>query len=339
MTDDGIAFDGRTPETGPLGGAEAQFLTVAEVLAARGHRVMVRNRCAGPLIHKGVDWAPLDRGVPETCDLAIANRGHRLIGLVPKAKRRVFWLHNPGTYLKKFRYVRELWRYRPIIVTSGHYHALTVPWWMPSGGRVVIPYAIPDDFRHAEPRADVPPPRAIFASNPLRGLDWLLDVWEQRIRPAMPKAELHLYCGPSVYGSAGAAKGDAMREVLARAIALSDKGVRRFDPVARPELIAALGGSRAMLYRGDPGETFCLAVAEAQALGLPAVVQPLGSMSERVQDGVTGFVAPDEETFARHAIALLGDDVLWRRQHQAALRFGRGLDGDDVARQFEALAS
>ena len=81
------------------------------------------------------------------------------------------------------------------------------------------------------------------------------------------------------------------------------------------------------------------AVAEAQALGLPAVVQPLGSMPERVQSGVTGFVAGDEQSFAEHAIALLRDDALWRQQHETALRLQKGLGADEVARRFEALLS
>src|ERR1700730_7999472 len=121
MTDDGIAFDGTTPSRAPLGGAEAAFLTVAEALAARGHRVTVRNRCAVPLTHRGVDWAPLATGMSDACDLYIANRGHRLIGLMPRAGRRLFWIHNPGTYLRKFRYVRALWRRRAGIVASGSY--------------------------------------------------------------------------------------------------------------------------------------------------------------------------------------------------------------------------
>ncbi len=337
MADDGIVFDGATPGRAPLGGAEAAFLTLAEALAARGHRVAVRNRCVAPLNHNGVDWAPLDHGLPDSCDLYIANRSHHLIGLMPRARRRLFWIHNPGRYLKKPRYVRALWRHRPVIVTTGRYHAATVPWWMPSGGRAVIPYAIPEAFRHASPRDRAPPPRAIFTSNPLRGLDWLLELWERRIHPALPQAELHLYAGPAVYGDVGAQKAEPMRAVLAAADRLAGKGVRRFQPVPRSALIDALTKARVMLYRGDENETFCLAVAEAQALGLPAVVEPLGAMPERVQDGITGFVAKDEATFAQHAIALLKDDALWQRQHAAALRFQRGLGADEVARRFEAL--
>jgi glycosyltransferase involved in cell wall biosynthesis len=113
--------------------------------------------------------------------------------------------------------------------------------------------------------------------------------------------------------------------------------VRRFAPQPRPGLIAALRESRVMLYRGDPGETFCLAVAEAQALGVPAVVQPIGALKERVLHGATGFLAGDEASFARHAVALLSDEALWRRQHETALRLQQGASADDVAQQFEAL--
>ena len=337
MTDDGIAFDGTTPARAPLGGAEAAFLTLAEALAARGHRVFARNHCAAPLTYSGVDWAPLDHGLPPSCDLYIANRGHRLIGLGAPKRRRLFWIHNPGAYLRKWRYVGELLRYRPVIVTLGAYHAKSVPRWLPSGGRAVIPYALEEEFRHAAPLAAPPPPRAIFTSNPLRGLDWLLDFWERRIHPALPQAELHLYCGPSVYGALGERKAEQMNAVLARADAMAGRGVRRFAPVPRDRLVTALRGARVMLYRGDPGETFCRAVAEAQALGLPAVVQPIGSLAERVKDGVTGFIAADDAAFARHAVALLSDDALWRRQHEAALSVQRGLGPDDVAQRFEAL--
>ena len=45
MADDGIAFDGRTLEDRPLGGAETSFVEMANALAARGHDVLVCNRC------------------------------------------------------------------------------------------------------------------------------------------------------------------------------------------------------------------------------------------------------------------------------------------------------
>src|ERR1051325_2217163 len=148
MADDGIAFDGATAEAGPLGGAETAFVALAEALAVRGHRVEARSNCHAPLCHKGVAWAPLASGVPRQCDLYIGNRGHRVIGLAPGARRRLFWLHNPARYLKKPRVLWPLLRYRPTLVVTGQYHAGTVPTWVPHGGLGIIPYGVLDRFRH-----------------------------------------------------------------------------------------------------------------------------------------------------------------------------------------------
>jgi glycosyltransferase involved in cell wall biosynthesis len=336
MADDGIAFDGVMAETAPLGGAETAFVALAEALAARGHQVEARNRCLSPIMHKGVRWSPLSTEFPPACDLYIGNRGHRLIGLVRHAERRLFWLHNPAGYLTK---PRNLWRlawYRPTLVATGAYHAGTIPRWLPCGGRAVIPYGVLERFRTALPR-ETPPPRAIFTSNPTRGLDWLLNLWVGRIRPAVPRAELHIYAGSAVYGLAGTPRARSIEEVLARADSFAPHGVLRFPPVGREALADALLGARVMLYRGDAGETFCLALAEAQAMGVPAVVTPLGATPERVIDGVTGRVAQDDSAFVAAAVAVLSDDGLWRRWHRAALERRRGLGWDAVAAQFEAL--
>jgi glycosyltransferase involved in cell wall biosynthesis len=336
MADDGIAFDGATAAAGPLGGAETAFVALAEALAARGHRVEARSNCRAPLSHNGVAWAPLASGVPNECDLYIGNRGHRVIGLVPAAKRPLFWLHNPGSYLKKPRFALRLVRYRPSLIMSGDYHASTVPAWLPCERRI-IPYGVLDCFRHAAPR-EPPPPRAIFTSNPLRGLYWLLDLWAERIIRDVPDAELHIYSGAAVYG--GGVRDERARDmerILDRADALSPSRVRLHQPVDRAALIEVLAGARVMLYRGDPGETFCLALAEAQAMGVPAVVQPLGSVVERVVDGETGYIDSDDNSFAGAAIALLENDDLWRRFHGEALARQRGLSWDEVAAKFEAL--
>jgi glycosyltransferase involved in cell wall biosynthesis len=336
MADDGIVFDGATAERAPLGGAETAFTALAEALAKRGHRVEVRNQCRAALAWNGVNWAPLKDGVPPACDLYIGNRGHRVIGLVRRTTRRLFWLHNPAGYLKK---PRNLWRlawYRPVLVVTGAYHASTIPRWLLSGGRQIIPYGVLDHFRRAAPRQP-PGPRAIFTSNPLRGLDWLLDLWIARIAPAVPEAELHIYGGAAIYGAAASPRARRIEELLLRADRLAARGVRRYAPVAHATLAAALAGARCMLYRGDPGETFCLALAEAQAMGVPAVVIRRGAVAERIIDGVTGRVVEDDAAFAAAAIALLRDDQLWQSWHLAALANQRGLCWDEVAGQFEAL--
>lgn len=322
----------------PLAGAESAFVELAQALARRGHRVLVRYGGSRTFQEGTLDWAPFGRPVPVGADLHVANRDSRLLTSVPRPRHRVLWLHNTARYLLRPRHQLRLLRHRPTLVFSGRYHRSTYPWWLPPYDRVEIPYGIPEPFRHAAPPAKAPGPRAVFTSNPLRSLDWLLDVWQRRIRPRVPQAELHLFSGPSTYGAWGAQVRDRMEAILRRARNASDQGVVVREPVDKETLIDELRASRVMLYRGDLAETFCLAVAEAQALGVPCVVQPLGSLPERVRDGETGFVAADEESFGDRAVALLTQDDLWQRTHDAALRMQRSRSWDDAAAEFEKLA-
>ncbi len=339
MADDGIAFDGKLAEAAPMGGAEAAFVGLAEALARRGHRVTVANNCAAPIDHNGVAWQRLDGFASNRADLYIANRGDRLLRRVRAARRTIFWIHNPADYLLKWRYLSKLALRQPLIVFSGAAHAATYPRWAPSGGRVIIPYGIAEIFRTTAPAVAPPPPRAIFTSNPLRSLDWLLDIWERRIRPRVPAAELHVFSGPRTYGALGTRKEATMLPVLSRARAMAAAGVVLREPIAKPALAEVMREMRAYLYRGDAGETFCASAGEAQAMGIPGVVQDIGSLRERIIDGVTGVVARDDSAFAEAAINLLTDDALWQRQHAAALARQRGFGWGEAAIEFEKLLS
>lgn len=337
MADDGIVFDGDTLSSGPLGGAETAFVSLAEALAARGHDVSIFNRCAAPMERNGVRWRQLEDGLPGSADLFIANRSNQLLPGVPGARRRIFWIHNPARYLLKWRYLSKLWRWRPTIVFSGTFHAASYPAWAPAGGREIIPYGISDAFRTASDLEAPPAPRVAFTSSPLRSLDWLLDIWARAIRPAVPNAELHLYSSPRTYGAHGDANATAMNAVLERASELGNSGVVLCDPLPKDDLAREIAGYRALLYRGDPGETFCLAIGESQAAGVPCVVQDIGCVAERLIDGTTGFVAVDDQDFATRAISLLSDDTLWQRQHDAARARQRGWGWDDAAAAFEKM--
>lgn len=327
------AYDGESLRAGSLGGAETAAIGLLEALAARGHEVSAHTAIERRIEFEGVRWAPFAEGLPERPDLYIANRGSRMIDALPSAGNTVFWIHNPARYLLKWRFLSRLWRVRPIIVFSGRYHAEGYPRWAPDGGRAIIPYGISETFRTATPAATPPPPRAIFTSNPRRGLEWLVELWSRAIRPRVPGAELHVYAGAAVYGGVE----PEIDAVMERVRAAAAEGVVLREPVGKSALAAALAGARVMLYRGDVGETFCLSVAEAQALGLPAVVQPIGSLGERVIHGETGFVEADDASFAERAVALLSDDHLWRRQQAAALEKQRAWSWDSAAAAFEAF--
>jgi glycosyltransferase involved in cell wall biosynthesis len=327
----------------PVGGTEAAFAVLAEAFARRGHEVEALFGDEPPEIEAGVAWRPIGGGTGAPADLVIAARVPRLFATLPaprgRGSRRLLWLFNPCRYLRKPRHLWPLVLTRPVAVTLGRYHAHTLPRWLPVAGRAQIPLPVAAPF-DAPPRQlsqTPPPPVAVFASNPQRGLDWLLDLWERRIAPAVPGAELHCYTGAATYGGDPRLAARAAA-VLEQARALAGVGVRLLPPTNRFALAEAYRGARVMLYRGDPNETYCLSLAEAQSAGLPCIITNSGSVAERLVDGETGIVASGTEDFTASAIRLLRDDATWVAMHRAALARGPAPNGDAVAAEFEALA-
>lgn len=339
LADSGIAFDGLTPEERPLGGAESAFVALAEAFAESGAETLAFSNGARAMRHKDVAWAPLTEARLPDCDLYIANRAPQLIGAVARPLTRSFWIHNPAHFLRKPRYLWPILRYRPTMVFAGPSHLATQPFRLPVP-QAVIPLGVEKAFL-TTPRPDaVPPPRAVFLSNPLRGLEPLLSIWRAQIRPSAPQAELHLFSGPQVYAGGDARARERARQmetVLRQAESMADEGVVLRTPLAKAALAKELSEARVLLYLGDIGETFCLAVAEAQAMGVPAVVRPVGAVAERVRHGETGFVAQSDQEFASSALSLLTDDSLWSRMSRAAMAQRSSMSWRDAALAFGRL--
>ena len=337
LVDNGITFDGDTLKSKPLGGAETAFISLAESLAELGHDVIIYNKCNTEIQKNKVNWKPLGQMRDQSCDLYIANRSHSLLELFPKAKQRIFWIHNPANYLLKWRYLKPLWKWRPIIIFSSQFHVDSLPKWVPTGGRLNIPYGISSDFIHTAKLKKAPKPKAIFTSSPLRSLEWLLTLWEEKIFPKIPNAELHIFSSPKTYGEHGDQRLILMNRILNLAKKLKRKGVILRDPLPKKKLAKEINQSRVILYRGDPGETYCLAIGESQACGVPAVVQNIGCVAERVVDKVTGYVAKDDEEFCENAIEILSNDLKWKEMHEAAIRLQRNWTWKNAAIEIEKL--
>ena len=334
-------YDGRDVAARPLGGTETSVIQLAEALARRGHDVTCYTNTDRRVVHNGVTWSPIGAGGPETCTLFLAVQHPELLGVVRRPNRRALWLVWPPSGLRRPTRTARMWWYRPSLVFVSEFQARVYPAWLPRPALgSVIPFGLPADVRGRDPLPAPPPPRAIFASNPQRDLRWLIGLWGRAILPRVPGAELHIY-GIRDYAYR---YGEPWEETMARLgqfvpddlPAAVRESLKPHPPAPKDMLWAAMRASRLMLYGGHPAEAFCLAVAEAQALGVPAVVRPIGAMPERVRDGTTGFVTADEGAFARHAVALLTDDTLWRAQHEAALALQQGWTWDEMAATFEA---
>ncbi len=306
-------YTGASLRAGGVGGTESSVIQLAEALAARGHTVYALNRSTPAIREGGVIWMPLcDTGALPPVDIAIGVNSSRIFSGL-NAQKKVIWLHNPPTLRQqlKRRNILALLRHRPHAVLLSNYHSDLLHGWLPYADRSIIFHGIADDFFVPEPEQKPRPPRAIFASQPKRGLDFVTEVWPE-IHAKAPGAELHVFCPQPKEREAVQACG-------------GKPGIVVRGSVTRAALAKELRTTRVMLIPGVADETFCLAAAEATAAGVPLVTRGVGALAERVQQGATGFISPASEDFIRDAVRLLTEDDLWLKMHAACVRHP-GLD-------------
>jgi hypothetical protein len=287
-----------------MGGIEQAVLHLSAALAARGHMVrLATHPAAGADVTVAVNDASL---------------------LPAAAATPIIWFHNEVAVWREWRRGRlpALWRQRPIAVFCGAWQAGQASRLLPFRQRVVLAHGLPDAILQAAPSRQPPGPEVIYTSQAYRGLAEIIALWRDRIAPENPAARLRAYIAAEDVG-----------HYLALAAGAPSIGI--FARVANAEMPNLLRGARVLLAPGHRSETFCLAAAEAIAMGVPVVTLGRGALAERVAHGNTGFICQDWDEMASRSLALLSDDALWRRMHEAGAATRAHAGWDRVAALWE----
>jgi hypothetical protein len=322
--DESIPYDGYTPTSQPLGGAEKSVVGLATALAAREHTVRVFNGCTVPVVAHGVSWQPLAECRASRTDWLIVHRKPALLERIADADRRALLLSTPAGYLLNRDELGAVNRASPVLLVQGIAHAFTIPVPLQSHDSASLHLGVGDSYLTSEPMAPDDPPHAIVTTHPARDLDWLLGLWCENVHPRVASAELHVYSAVLDKGALGAEVPESLAPVFKQAQDAAEHGVRIRRPLADPEMAAAYRKARVHLYPGSRRDVLCSTLAESQAVGLPAVARPLGASDERIRNGATGYLAPDDEAFANLAVRLLEDRETFDRLSGQARTGTRG---------------
>jgi hypothetical protein len=134
-----------------IAGTQTAFIELSKAFHNLGNDVTVLTRTIKTLDIENYRWLHLDiENSGSDYDLMIVNVSPALFGQFShvKARKKVLWIHNTAQYLLYWDRLKYLLYYRPIIVFSGKYHLSTLPFFIPTGGRRVIPYGLTDRLLH-----------------------------------------------------------------------------------------------------------------------------------------------------------------------------------------------
>jgi glycosyltransferase involved in cell wall biosynthesis len=335
--DDSSAFDGYSPSSQPLGGPEKAFASLPGALAMRGHQVQVFNRCAFPVTVQGAAWHPFDDQRPDETDVLVAFRHPRLLETVSNARRKILWTAAAPEELNQTAEQALLVRHQPTVVF------MSAPqrerWQNPLGlnTRVIEPGIVPS-YLEDDPMVPAETPRAVTTAHPLAHLGWVIKLWIEKIRPAVPDAQLHVYSALLNKGELGGEVPPNVKPVLTQAMGAREHGVTILRPQADPQMAEAYRAARAHLYPGQSGEVLASTLAESQATGLPGVAMASSAIiPARIIDAQTGKVAAAEAGFVAATIDLLTDRTSFERMSANARLLRRGRTWPIAAAEFEEV--
>lgn len=335
LVDESIPFDGYSASSRPLGGAEKAFAALPGALARRGHTVAVFNRCRWSMFVEGAQWETFDGKKPLTTDLLVAFRKPQLLEFMRTAKRRALWHTGPGRLLDRKPTRALLEEHRPLLLLVSEHQATEFK----AKGLAVglLPPAVRSDYLAATAMDPAVPPRAIVTTHPSWDLGWLVDLWIKRIRPLAPTAELHVFSVGLAKAAEGGELAPDLETIAAKVFAAKEHGVMVVRPQGDTLMAEEFRRARVHLYPGHSDDATAFTLMESQAAGVPAVLRPLGAAPERVANGASATIAPDDDAFANLAAMLLTDDGVFASQSAEARTLYKGRTWDAAAERFEAM--
>jgi len=336
LIDDSIPFNGLTPASQPLGGAEKAFASLPAALARAGHTVRVINRTPHSMGIENVSWVHWEGRRPPITEVLIAFRKPRLLEFVRATTARILWLTGPAEYLDRPQVKDMLDRTEARLVFLGRTHQDSYTGTGHASLRNISP-GVRQEYRDAGDMQPSETPTAIVTTHPKHGLDWLLDVWTSHIRPAVPNAELHIYSASFKSADGGNTLPDDLNTIYQKALAAEKDGVVFKSPAGDRTMAEDYRRARVHLYPGSEREMYCSTLAETQAVGVPAVARPMGAVKERVIGDKSAYLTDVESDFADHAIRMLSDDEEFNSVSIVARRHGRSRGWDSTASEFETV--
>jgi len=274
-------------------GGENTIIHLSNELSKLGNNVVVYNSFKDICVISGVKWSNISHANKNlTYDIAFTNNDIKLFDKII-AKKYVAFSHSIQS-IEKFIRKGQLFsylKYKPKIVLLGKYHKENRNYLLKLFGTINLEWAVDPLFLETKLDESLIENRAIFTSRRDRNLDLLIKLWTKDIFPK--NKSIKLYSTPS--------------ELIN-----NDYNIfaRNFED--KTTMVKDLLKSKVLLVPGHKGELYCIAAEEARELCIPIITLGIGSLSERVEHGITGFIAKTPEEFANYTLKIFNDENLWK---------------------------
>ena len=293
-------------------GGENVIIHISKELAKLNNYVEVFNNNSANQIFNNVKWTNINNTNKENVfDYAFTNNDIRLFNKI-SAKKYIAFSHSIQSIEKFIRkgQLLSFLKYKPKVILLGKYHDNNRNFLLKIFGKINLQWAVDPLFLETEVNESNVENRAIFTSRRDRNLDILIDIWKKKIFPK--NKSIKLFATPS--------------ELIDNKFNIYSR-----DFEDKTLMVKDMLKSKVLLVPGHKGELFCIAAEEARELCIPIITLGIGSLSERVEHGVTGFIAKNNDEFADFTLNIFNNYNLWKKLRNNLLKLRGSKKWQNVA--------
>ncbi len=293
-----IDFNSNDFNSNKIAGSEKTLINITNELSLyKNLEIKVFNQTSKEIKFDNICWLSLNNiNNYEAPDYLISMSDANLLSYI-NCSKKFLWSHSVQS-IEKFIRKNQLLPFiknKPVMLLESQYHYDTRNYFTSFFGKKIIKLAA--DYEFINENIDknfTAKKKAIFTTRSDRNLNFLLSSWEKIVQRS---SNSELYINPPYNLSEKESQMNVKLRVK------SDKN----------KLIDELKNSRVMLNPGHKGEVFCLAAVEAKELCLPIVTMGYGALKERVEHGVTGYIANNQNEFIDYSLDILNNDETYKK--------------------------
>lgn len=293
-------------------GGENVIIHLSKELAKLNNYVEVFNNNLTNQTFDNVKWTNINNTNKENLfDYAFTNNDIRLFNKI-SAKNYIAFSHSIQSIEKFIRkgQLLSFLKYKPKVILLGKYHDNNRNFLLKIFGKINLQWAVDPLFLETEVNESNIENRAIFTSRRDRNLDILIDIWKKKIFPK--NKSIKLFATPS--------------DLIDNKFNIYP---RNFED--KTLMVKDMLKSKVLLVPGHKGELFCIAAEEARELCIPIITLGIGSLSERVEHGVTGFIAKNNDELANFTLDIFNNYDLWKELRNNLLKLRGSKKWQNVA--------
>ena len=306
--DNSINFTASSLNLKALDSLQKILIHFSTELARNNHEVIFYNKTDKDIDEEGVNWKQIKNLAHDYSDILITVQDTDLLKHNIKTKIKFLLLHYKiDNQLNKDVLIKIL-KQKVCLLYTNNYVVNSLPHNYQYVPKVYLKVGVDKNFIETR-NVSFNNSNVFVTTHPLKGLDWLIELWLEYVHPKVPWAELHIYS--KLLANKLITNNLKIRNIKLILELKKGTGILVKAPLPQEKFIEQLTQYKLHLCPSLDNDLQYISILESQAFGIPVIARETAIIYDCIYHNETGYIVRDKQTFANKIIQVLSDNKLF----------------------------